>query len=876
VSEQGRIITFYSYKGGTGRTMLLANVAWILASAGQRVLVIDWDLEAPGLHRYFHPFLIDPELVATDGLIDMVMDYSRHALTPLEDEHDADWVDQLLDVRRYVVSVDWLFAAPGLLHLLPAGRQNALYAVRTNTFGWQDFYERLNGGAFFDLLRRKVRQSYDYVLIDSRTGVSDTSGICTIQMPDQLVVCFTASEQNLQGGAAIAASVKAHWAKRDSDGKPDHRIFPVFTRIEHSEKRKLDAARARARLLFRPLLNQWHSDEEAYWNRIEISYWPYYAFEEVLAVFGDEFRTETSLIAACETITDLITDGQIKRAILPDPVERESVLRKFARGVDSGFPADIAEQSREADTLVISPKDGPQYVRVFLSAAEDVADERALARRLLTGELPYDPLLRGNVSFDVISWDTSGESAPFASNLGPQNAVARFGAKPSDCDIVIFIVWSRIGSALDVSDLRKPNGELYLSALEWAFEDAFNARPQPTILIYRRSEEPKASLRDVNLKERLRELELIDKFVNTLSNPDRCYTIYTTATELRDRLAVDLKQILHDKIRSGIRDRPAGALWSESPYPGMRPFWSNEARIFFGRGREVDAITDRLRDPTNRFIAVIGPSGVGKSSLIRAGLIPRLEDDEIEGSRYWRVLSFSPGEAGDNPFMALASEIARTLPAQDHNLGEISTQLLNGRRRLSEYTDALLTGRLPGSALVLFIDQFDELFTLVSLEYRRAFAEFVAQAASDPQVRLLVTIRSDFIAQCLAEPALTTLLQRPAGIFLLGPPGPAALIDMIRLPAERAGLEVEDGLADEILRDAGVDPGVLPLVAFCLEALYLSRGDENRLTLASYHATGGLHGAFSRRAEEVVASIRTQEGEEIDSALPELFHALVR
>lgn len=78
----GRIITFYSYKGGTGRSMALANIAWILAAAGRRVLTVDWDLEAPGLHRYLHPFLLDPESTATEGVVDFVTEYVRAAISP--------------------------------------------------------------------------------------------------------------------------------------------------------------------------------------------------------------------------------------------------------------------------------------------------------------------------------------------------------------------------------------------------------------------------------------------------------------------------------------------------------------------------------------------------------------------------------------------------------------------------------------------------------------------------------------------------------------------------------------------------------------------------------------------------------------------------
>src|SRR5262245_50593676 len=81
----GKIITFYSYKGGTGRSMALANVAWILASTGKKVLMVDWDLEAPGLHRYFHPFLVDKELTSTDGLMELLMRFETAAVTPVTD-----------------------------------------------------------------------------------------------------------------------------------------------------------------------------------------------------------------------------------------------------------------------------------------------------------------------------------------------------------------------------------------------------------------------------------------------------------------------------------------------------------------------------------------------------------------------------------------------------------------------------------------------------------------------------------------------------------------------------------------------------------------------------------------------------------------------
>src|SRR3954449_8451523 len=101
----GRIVTFYSYKGGSGRTMTMANVAWILASNGHRVLVVDWDLESPGLHRYFSPFLLDPDLRTSDGVIELIRHYADEVTSSGRRPAEGDWLGSLARIEEYAVSL---------------------------------------------------------------------------------------------------------------------------------------------------------------------------------------------------------------------------------------------------------------------------------------------------------------------------------------------------------------------------------------------------------------------------------------------------------------------------------------------------------------------------------------------------------------------------------------------------------------------------------------------------------------------------------------------------------------------------------------------------------------------------------------------------
>ncbi|MGV9871564.1 FxSxx-COOH system tetratricopeptide repeat protein [Streptomyces cellulosae] len=353
-ARDGRIITFYSYKGGTGRTMALANTAWILAANGKRVLAVDWDLEAPGLHRFFHPFMDLEALAATPGVINIIEDYAWAATTGPRERPD-DWHLPYASVEQHALSVnperfDLTFQDGGSLDFLSAGRQDRAYSTTVTSFEWDNFYERLGGGKFLDALRADMKATYDYVLIDSRTGLSDNADICTIQMPDVLVDCFTLSDQSLEGAAAVARNIEEGYRPRRI------RVLPVPMRIDEGEKEKVDAGRALARARFEGLPKgpggRGLSAQElsAYWGNVEIPYRPYYAYEETLATVGDESGIANSLLSAFERLTAVITDREVTSLPpLPESVRlrcRDAYVRRRPHAAAAGFLVAYAAENR--------------------------------------------------------------------------------------------------------------------------------------------------------------------------------------------------------------------------------------------------------------------------------------------------------------------------------------------------------------------------------------------------------------------------------------------------------------------------------------------------------------------------------------------------
>ena len=339
--RDGQIVTFYSFKGGTGRTMALANVAWILAANGMRVLIADWDLESPGLLRYFHPFM-ESTASAQPGVVDFIRGY-EWAIDEIVGQRTANDMDEeseeaaqeaiitLIDgyvreVSRLAVPVSWRFPDDGTIHFLSPGQQdNGVYKHALSALEWDTFYDKLYGGEFLDALRAYLKSSYDYVLIDSRTGLSDIADICTLHLPDMVVDCFTLSTQGIDGAAQVAKQIQAFTER-------DIAILPVPMRIDHSREDKVTAGMEFAESRFAAVPIGLPAEQRShYWADVEVPYRVGYAYEEALAAFGDRPGAPNTLLSSYERITARITGHAITR--LPPRQEwlRLRTWRKFSR-----------------------------------------------------------------------------------------------------------------------------------------------------------------------------------------------------------------------------------------------------------------------------------------------------------------------------------------------------------------------------------------------------------------------------------------------------------------------------------------------------------------------------------------------------------------
>jgi DNA-binding SARP family transcriptional activator/ABC-type glycerol-3-phosphate transport system substrate-binding protein len=284
-----------------------------------------------------------------------------------------------------------------------------------------------------------------------------------------------------------------------------------------------------------------------------------------------------------------------------------------------------------------------------------------------------------------------------------------------------------------------------------------------------------------------------------------------------------------------------------NPYKGLRAFLEADAADFFGRESLVRRLAERLAEPgpRSRFLCVVGPSGSGKSSVVRAGLVPALRRGAIEGSDQWFVVDLLPGP---NPLRELESALLGVAIQPPPSLSE---ELERDELGLLRAVDRALPD--PDAELLIVLDQMEEMFTLVDAAERRHLLGSIRAAVESPgsRVRVVATLRADFFDQPLSVSGFGDLLaERTEAITLMSP---EQLERAIAGPAEHVGLMVEPGLVAAMVADVADRPSALPLLEFALTEL--AERPEGDLTLDAYRGIGGVSGALARRAERIYGAM---------------------
>ena len=301
------------------------------------------------------------------------------------------------------------------------------------------------------------------------------------------------------------------------------------------------------------------------------------------------------------------------------------------------------------------------------------------------------------------------------------------------------------------------------------------------------------------------------------------------------------------------------------PYPGLNTFRSEDARFFFGREALTQWLLEKLgpspgTQSENRFLAIIGDSGSGKSSLARAGLIPALKRGELEGSEQWPVVIFRPG---DHPLEQLSLVLCAEPGIAKMNLEieDTISRFTAQPRTLHRITAQALQDASENQRFVVLVDQFEEVFTLCKdEESRHAFIKNLRYAGSVPTGKTVVilTMRVDFYGKCAAYPTLAAAMSDNQ--VLVGPMTEDELRRVIEAPAQKVGCEFEPGLVDVLLKDIEHQAGSLPLLQHALRELW-ERRRGRRLTHDAYKALGKLEGALEQHANNVYATFSPMEKE---------------
>jgi len=290
------------------------------------------------------------------------------------------------------------------------------------------------------------------------------------------------------------------------------------------------------------------------------------------------------------------------------------------------------------------------------------------------------------------------------------------------------------------------------------------------------------------------------------------------------------------------------------PYRGLSSFLEEHFALFFGRAAEIKVLLGYVDH--GGLITVLGQSGSGKSSLVQAGLLPRVRRGDLAGSEQWEVIIFRPG---DDPFEAAVHAFAPLLRKAGHVVdSHLPVVLADETDAFARMVNQVLEGQAAGARVLVILDQFEELFTLTPEDQRQPFLMSLLTAVEKSPLTTVITLRSDFHKDCQQyAPFYEAMNKQTVNVSQMSR---ANLKEAVIRPAELMGVTFEAGLADRILDDVGTEPGSLPLLQFALTRLW-EKSDKVRLTHQVYADIGGVQAAVAQRAETIYEKLTEEEKE---------------
>jgi WD40 repeat protein len=546
-------------------------------------------------------------------------------------------------------------------------------------------------------------------------------------------------------------------------------------------------------------------------------------------------------------------------------------------------------------------------IRIFISSPSDVYAVREIAA-LTIERLAQDYARFYHIEPYLWEYEAMIASGHFQDSIEP----------PSAFDIVVLILWSRLGTTLPLStqvrEYRGIDGRSSVTGTEWEFEDALRsaqASGKPDLLVYRSMQQAALDIRDPRRREeQLQQLAALEKFwARHFADQGRflgAYFAFSSDAQFASNLELHLRKLIDKRIAAqGPAQRDgASKVWAQAPFRGLEAYEFEHAPIYFGQDEALTKAMLQLAAGAESgapFLLLLGASGSGKSSLARAGILPKLfVPRRFPGTAFLRRVVFRPSDAreGEDLFDALARRLTTQL-SEHEGLGELvgpgqTPAGLAAHLRAATAEPAYPIGAALGqltlqarqagrmleyetARLVLLIDQLEELFTneRFSTAERRGFVSLLQGLLRSGLVWIVATMRKDYWHRADETPELVQMSEGNGRLELL-PPSPAQLSQMIRRPAEAAGLRFEVhpttsvALNDVIAEEVAHEPGALPLLSYLMDQLYRAdvlEGAGRTLTFATYERLGRLAGAIATKAEAVLNSCAPEDRDALGSVL---------